>query len=1278
MVLFKRKTVEFVPPPSLPSDLDLDTQVWFIPETGEWFIDYEAYLDRMNYYNIKKFVCETSGNSNFTYFEALKVERNELQLMETKFPDPVKEPILRYVSFSTVPRIDVMVDDVYTTFKDDFFPGDQVVVKGPHEKFRGVVREKARFNPIQLPDGTVRDGYCSYRVLLETNEEITVNDSLQMSRERNTFTKWFVKSFLKMSLTRLNRTGAPWVIRENIAQKYRIPVEYPPELKQFEDTHGLHDSFEIAESPDEEPSTSLFSIQPANIFDDIKETPPNGNEQEAGRNLQRWKNRWYEVLKQATVFFDPVVDEEVDPELRTKVRDLFDFAGVTILNDFDAERVNFYVSPRTYSSRVHYLPTDFFSSVHSHKIKVWHYEKCLRFFKSINITPRKIEQARKLSQLPGANVDDVKRLIIANRNYPQTAIQQRLPIENQHLLNHQSSPPSISHHGQRASSKPPAPIDDLSLPFTGVPLVKPSWKHLEAAFGDPSDLLEVWIFMNMYNKALLIDNFTFDDFCAALKWNEQEETCQLLLEIFCSLLTAFMNEQGDLEINLPEELIEDEEDEDEPEEPEEPEEEDGEAGEANESDVKSERIQEIKDEEEADDSSNEIKHNAYLALEYRKITWQERLKKRQFRSGGWIIILLGVFSLVEYIPEYSDDINEICTILAPSDYKPTPSTLEENFYNSLSPQLRSKALDILVNLLLNGSVIRNYMDKMAEDSSNLRRERFELIRQLKISLDEAHGVQKLVLDSLRDRDTSAIEKRLKEEAKGKPASKRGRSRGGRPSQNYLPPEPTDLEKAVCLMDPDFMNLIKERTERIRAVDAIKSKRKEMERQLNELSIQRMRYIGRDRLYNRYWWFERNGLPNLGSTVRDDEEEDEEHTGDTEDEGSDVDEGETEAEEEAEEEEDDEEEKADEEEEPDKYVSETYLMGRLWVQGPTDADRKYHLHLEDDEVKVFEDERKKEEDEEELKKENEPDRKEENVGGSSFHRSIPPWLSRASKKVLGIQFDGDTVRDSSGSVIVNQYGSAVERKFSPTERKVLEEAPDVLFGSSDWRYLETAEDFQKLLTRLNPSGIREKALKKEATELQDSIKNSLKSRCAFLGIGSKSEERLRLEKIIEENTVTEEEEIDEAPGETEDNEEDGTEESMEEAEIAELEAEEEEEEKEEKPRTRRAEAAASVRKRKLEELEEKRAQKRAKRVSKPAERIVKRQEARRRKQERAEKLAKVAEAKEKIERLEKNRDRDNALLWVNSMAIDSLGHVHYEGERLELKKKVTKKKKRGRR
>jgi hypothetical protein len=95
-----------------------------IPETNEVFTSYEPYLQRMDFYKSRRFICEITGHSGMTFFEALRSEVGGLiqitartcadhweQLEESRevnnsFPEALKEPILRRIQFSTTSRVD--------------------------------------------------------------------------------------------------------------------------------------------------------------------------------------------------------------------------------------------------------------------------------------------------------------------------------------------------------------------------------------------------------------------------------------------------------------------------------------------------------------------------------------------------------------------------------------------------------------------------------------------------------------------------------------------------------------------------------------------------------------------------------------------------------------------------------------------------------------------------------------------------------------------------------------------------------------------------------------------------------------------------------------------------------------------------------------------------------------------------------------------------------------------------------------------------------------------
>lgn len=119
--------MHFVRPPPVPSDLD--TEIFVIPQTKEWFLEYDDYLKRLDYYHRRKFVCEITGNSCLTFFEAYESENKEIKDVERNFPEALREHILRFLQFNRISRLDQLVDKVYLVFKNEYFPGEEVFVK---------------------------------------------------------------------------------------------------------------------------------------------------------------------------------------------------------------------------------------------------------------------------------------------------------------------------------------------------------------------------------------------------------------------------------------------------------------------------------------------------------------------------------------------------------------------------------------------------------------------------------------------------------------------------------------------------------------------------------------------------------------------------------------------------------------------------------------------------------------------------------------------------------------------------------------------------------------------------------------------------------------------------------------------------------------------------------------------------------------------------------------------------------------------------------------------
>jgi hypothetical protein len=153
--------------------------------------------------------------------------------VEQAFPEALKGPVLRKVQFQTISRIDNLVDTLYDEFKADYYPGEQVtvlIVTG--ERLHGVVREKTRFGSKVLPDGTLTPPFSRYFVSLDDpdGEEVVVDDT-HIFRDRKIFTKSVLRSFIKKTVTREAWTGAPWLVRHDVAEQYHIDTRVPPHLR---------------------------------------------------------------------------------------------------------------------------------------------------------------------------------------------------------------------------------------------------------------------------------------------------------------------------------------------------------------------------------------------------------------------------------------------------------------------------------------------------------------------------------------------------------------------------------------------------------------------------------------------------------------------------------------------------------------------------------------------------------------------------------------------------------------------------------------------------------------------------------------------------------------------------------------------------------------------------------------------------------------------------------------------------------------------------------------
>lgn len=241
MVLQKRKIIKYV---SVPENVQEDQQVWYIPITQEVFTEYDDYLSRMDFYNEKIFMCEITGHTNMTYFQAHQSELIHSQDVEKTFPESLKEPVLRKIQLSLTTRIDYLVDEIYDQFKKDYYPGESLICTIAGEKWEVQVREKTKFNEIISSNGIFRPAHTKYLVEMPENykkedsrEEVV--DEKVLSRERGSFTKAILRAFIKNVVKKESWTGAPWIIKEKYARKFKIDI-ISPKLRKEEIERQLH------------------------------------------------------------------------------------------------------------------------------------------------------------------------------------------------------------------------------------------------------------------------------------------------------------------------------------------------------------------------------------------------------------------------------------------------------------------------------------------------------------------------------------------------------------------------------------------------------------------------------------------------------------------------------------------------------------------------------------------------------------------------------------------------------------------------------------------------------------------------------------------------------------------------------------------------------------------------------------------------------------------------------------------------------------------------------
>lgn len=797
----------------------------------------------MDFYKQRRFICEITGHSGLNFFEAMRSEMEESREVNSSFPEALREPILRRIQFSTVSRVDNLVDEIYEEFKSDFYPGENVLILlEDTSRLHGIIRDKANFAEQLFADGTIKTpAFARYLVkILDRPNEEALLDQDHITRDRKAFTKLMLRGFIKHNVTRESWTGAPWLVKASIADEYKISTEVPKHLQ-----YGSKVAEKKAlKKADQDGYFGFFSSQ---------QLP---------------------ALKPATK---------------------------------------------------------------GQKSKLSH------------------QDLAKSSQ---AQYEEYQRSLNGNPSFllPNNPLR---PSKPPLVGDKKMHPPSVVVKSEPTAPSPPPiryPMEDLELPPCRDEKHRPTLKFMMVGESDddgaedllPDDLepdsvgllLETWDTLNVYCEVFQIDSFTFDDFLQAMRFSSEEMDCELFVELHCAILKKLVNsenENGAVQINLPdfpaEESDESEEEEDEDDEEEEEEEPEESAGRmTTRGSLAKKELETLKtqiDEEEEQDI--QIHRAAEMFTNY---GWIDRLRRRDFRNGGWELVMIGLLHQLSVRPRYEGICNEILKHLAPLDAKPNQKTAQQQ-YSTLDINLRVKALQIITLLSLETKAIRNYLEECSNQMTEFRKVKIEHQKARKaalVELRQLHQDRKALqpepekneknektekspspvpeLDGIDDskitlEGDSEMPIDTEDEDTPRPRSLRGgvdRAIERKRKQDMERERKEQLAKQPK-GSKQYQKVLKKIEDQKVKIDKLQEEIDTVDNDLREADCPRTRCLGLDRFCNRYWWFERNAMPREGM--------------------------------------------------PDSSTSEArYANGRLWVQGPDDMERAGFIDLTDEQRKVY--------------------------------------------------------------------------------------------------------------------------------------------------------------------------------------------------------------------------------------------------------------------------------------------------------------------------------------
>lgn len=471
--------------------------------------------------------------------------------------------------------------------------------------------------------------FASYRVsiLNQANEEALL-DQNHLTRDRKTFTKQMLRSFIKNTVTREPWNGAPWLVKPEIAEQYHIDTNVPPHL------------------------------QYGNKVAEKKAMRKGGQEG----------------------FFGFFASQHL-PELKPAVK---------------GQKAKYSAQELAKAKEDQYLE----------------YQRSLTGNPSFGLS-RNGASAKHPASRPYNGPTVVVRKVSPKPPPPPPI---KYPIEDLDIepARDGSHRPPLNFLTNTKSSE----SNEDDNPKDEGQEIKPESVGL---------LLETWNTLNVYCEVYQLDSFTFDDFLEAMSFHSVDLNCELFVEMHCGVLKKLVNahhdQDGAIQVPLPDLPEEDSESESEDEsnvptpEPEP-------TRRTTRSSLAKAEAENLK-EQETRSRSNTVDKKTHRAAEmFGDYGWIDRLRKRDFKNGGWELVMVGLLHRLSHRPRLQSACDRILSHLAPLEAEPTKDTAEAQ-YSTMDINLRIEALQIICMLSLETKAIKSYLEECSNQMTEFRKEKIE-------------------------------------------------------------------------------------------------------------------------------------------------------------------------------------------------------------------------------------------------------------------------------------------------------------------------------------------------------------------------------------------------------------------------------------------------------------------------------------------------------------------------------------------------------------------------